>query len=209
MAGKAPFAASADEIACSLLLQVLQEIASPLGDFVQRRMMCVYGAEKWLTVAREAFPKFSKMRGYPGNWPDGKLRDMYVICELLMAQLDQVFISQAKDVDHVHRHALLLSKIARELQGVAQTRTWVFHSFVVSANEVHRCLECIQQIWRRFSLSGQDKLKTTSEVSKLNFRKTENSKSIPRKVFFWSVVASKTNDVVEAMWISMFMYYAS
>ena len=167
MAGKAPFAASADEIACSLLLQVLQEIASPLGDFVQRRMMCVYGAEKWLTVAREAFPKFSKMRRFLGNWPDGKLRDLYVICELLMAQLDQVFISQAKDVDHVHRHALLLSKIARELQGVAQTRTWVFHSFVVSANEVHRCLECIKRIWRRFTLSGQDKLKTASQVSKL------------------------------------------
>ena len=170
MAGEMLFSGSADEIACSLLLQVLQEIASPLGDFVQRRMICVYGAEKWLTVARGAFPKFSRMRRYLGNWPDGKLRDMYVICELLMAQLDQVFISQAKDVDHVHRHALLLSKIARELQGVAQTRTWVFHSFVVSANEVHRCLECINQLWTRFMSSGHDKLKVTSEVSEKNNR---------------------------------------
>ena len=135
-----------DEVACCILVSVLKKAAVPLGVFVKQALISRYGEDRWMGIAKQSFSK--KMQEYFTR--DGQLTDIYLIFEVLMAQLDQVFIRQAVDIDGVKSHAVLLSSVAREIQGVCQTRTWLFHSFEVSAREVHGCLLKFSRLWRRF-----------------------------------------------------------
>ena len=137
---------STDEVACCILVSVLKKAAIPLGVFVKQALISRYGEDRWMDIAKQSFSK--KMQEYFTR--DGQLTDIYLIFEILMAQLDQVFISQAVDIDGVKSHAVLLSSVAREIQGVCQTRTWLFHSFEVSAREVHGCLLKFARLLRRF-----------------------------------------------------------
>ena len=144
--GKLEGEATADEVACCILVSVLKKAVVPLGVFVKQALTSRYGEDRWMDIAKQSFSK--KMQEYFKR--DGQLTDIYLIFEVLMAQLDQVFISQAVDIDGVNSHAVLLSSVAREIQGVCQTRTWLFHSFEVSAREVHGCLLKFARLWRRF-----------------------------------------------------------
>ena len=142
--------AGSDEIACCILVRTLKSAILPLGVFVRDSLVTCYGEENWAHHAREAFSK--KMQNY--ITPTCQLTDVYIVLELLMAELDQVFVQQAADLDGFESQALLLAQVAREIQGVAQTRTWLFHSFDVSAREVCDCLEKLSTLWRRFGMDS-------------------------------------------------------
>ena len=139
--------ASADEIASSIYVSVLRKAAMPLGQFVAKQLAAKYGEAVWLSVARTTFSRRIRQ-----HLVDGNLKDVYVIAELILAHLDQAFLHKSVDIDGVHDVPLLLSKITEELEGVVQTRTWLFHTFSVSAAQIYYALLKLKRLWRRFSL---------------------------------------------------------
>lgn len=143
----APITASADEIANSIFVSVLRKAAVPLGEFVGKQLAAKYGETAWLDVARTNFSRRIRQ-----HLVDGNLRDVYVITEIILAHLDQVFLPESVDLDEVRDVALLLSKVTEELECVVQTRTWLFHTFRVSAAEVYHGLLKLRRLWRRFGL---------------------------------------------------------
>ena len=77
-------------------------------------------------------------------------QDIYVITQVIMSKLDQVFVGQGMPdvLGLIDRSDLLLS-MAADVDCVGQTRTCLFHSVQISVQEVHRCVLAAERLCRR------------------------------------------------------------
>ena len=139
---------SREEIAYVLLLQVFDKIAPLLGEHVKRSLQRAYGEQTWLGVAASCLSR--RMWFIVTGNPRVLTEDIYVITEVIMSKLDQVFVEQGTlDVLGLIDRSDLLLSVAADADCVGQTRTCLFHSVQISVQEVYRCVLAAERLCRR------------------------------------------------------------
>ena len=138
--------ASASEVCHALVIRSFRRISLMFTSFVKKRLRCVYGQPSWLTTAKACLGP--RMRSYCREDSDW---DVYTVCEVLLDQLDGVFLSQAENIDRVVGDGALIEQVAREVDTVCQSRNWMFHNEGLSPRESLRCLLAAKKLIGRFS----------------------------------------------------------
>ena len=142
--------ASADEFAVAILLRVFSMAAPVLCEQVVEGLKRHYGEKRWLFVAAESAG--TQLRPHVEKDPSTLGRDIYALTEILLNNLDRVFLTKAQDSDDVEFSGVILQRMAEELDCVQMTRTALFHSTPLSAREVERCLHFLECLWTRIGL---------------------------------------------------------
>ena len=131
----------------AIMHRVFRRFATVFTAFVKSSMQRVYGGEHWLSAVKASLGP--RMRTYcreKGLW------DVYIVCEVLLDHLDCAFIAQAEDIDNIVRGGAFLEQVAKEIDTVAQSRNWMFHTEGLSPNEALRCMLVVKKLVKRFSI---------------------------------------------------------
>lgn len=152
---------SVDEVSEALLCKVFRETTPVLGDFVRKSLVMAYGEDRWLHEASRGLGRKSCCKL---KTPEALYRDVFLVTEVLLNKLDEVFTDLALDVQGLESYSVLLQKLAIEIDCVGQTRTSLFHGHRLSTQEVHRCLLNLEQLWRRFRLETSEDYAARGDV---------------------------------------------
>ena len=139
---------SSDEISRVLLLRVFERVAPILGGHVRQRLENIFGESAWLRKAGDCLSRH--MQSILVGKPHVILQDIYVITEVIMATLDNVFVDQnCEDCLGLKSRSDRLLSMAADVDCIAQTRTCLFHSVQLSVLEVHRCVLAVERLCTR------------------------------------------------------------
>ena len=150
---------SEDEYSSVILLKAFSSVAPVLGDFVRTTMKCRLG-DQWMRESACQLRPRTRQTFF--SRPEKLEKDIFLITEILLNNLDRVFLERTLDLDGVEHHGVLLQSLAVEIDCVGQTRTVLFHGVKLSIEEVECCLRRLQRLCRRFSLD--DKVAVQLEV---------------------------------------------
>ena len=141
------FQVSADEVAHSLLIKTFKLISATLGKCIQDKLSQIYGEELWRRKAGDnlsqgMISRLEDTRRHP-------LKDIFLICELILYNVEVLSQVDVVDVDEVRDRSVWIERLVEDVDLVTRTRTLLFHAKAVSVSEVVRCLVRLERLCRR------------------------------------------------------------
>ena len=165
---------SIDEVCYAVMLRVFSQITPTLSAFVKAKMKNIYGDERWLAIAKDCVGL--RMKSF---CREKETWDLYTVCEVLLDQVEAVFLPHSLDVDGLGRGDVLLEQVTQEVDTICQSRTWMFHSGSggLSPREAKHCLVNLSRLVRRFC---QDLGEEVAESIQVNLKVTFSSSLVLR-----------------------------
>ena len=169
------FHASGDEVAQAILLGVFRRVAPVFGQYVIDQLKNTYGPDKWLAEALSCLSR--NMGRYLTEDGEALRRDVFIIVQVLLSKADEVFMAKCTDLgdSDCQSKALFLHRLVLDMDCVGQARNLVFHGYVLSRREAHRCLVSLQRLWKHFFVDSQ-----TCSSQEEEFIRQEKKVSITR-----------------------------
>ena len=141
------FGLSLDELSHVVLMRILHRSSEVLGAYVRNAFQRVYGEVAALSALSRCLSR--RMMSKLHNDPTVVDKDIYVITDVIMGNLDSVFFAHAPDLYGLASMSELLRSVAMDVDCVSQTRTCLFHGVEISAHESHRCAQSLKRLCGR------------------------------------------------------------
>ena len=147
------FQASTSEVAASVLLRIFSLTGQVMAKYVSSRLKQCYGEQRWRDAALDCLGERSK--GFLFDRHEKLTSDIYAITEVVLNNIEGIFVDDAADIDEVKNRGILLQRLAHDIDCVNKSRTELFHNVRLSVEEVARCCRCVERLWRRFGLEKE------------------------------------------------------